>query len=575
MSFLRLAIYLSALFTFAINSCCAVNDSSAFPLSCGPSTYWYEIFIVKSPECTQKQDIERTNLNFSRDGIDGQWSTFTVQIGTPPQMVRLLPSITGNSIWAVLPRACENSSVSTCRSDRGGVFTTNRSSTWEDKGLWELPLHPQHYLPFSGNSNFGFDNVTLKWPGPPGMSLKKQVIAGYVTEDFYVGALGLSPLPVNFTTPEDQYFSFLGTLKAEDRIPSHSYGYTAGAYYRLSSGNAFGSLTLGGYDAKRLDTPKNLTIVGGSEGYRPMLLGIEKITSDGTELLEEPIVTALDSIVPHIWLPLSACKRFESAFGLIWDEKYELYIVNETQHSALSARNPSVTFTLSTGSEQDKDNRLDVTLPYLAFDLLAKPPFAGLEKEVRYFPLKRAANHTQYTLGRTFLQEAYLIADYDRGAISLFPAVFPDSSGSLEPHPIAIYPPGHVPPKTTNTNETSHNGMARATIIGIAVVSTVLVIAAAVVYFYVYLPKRRKATGMAMPAPIPEKMADFKDYRATPSSELEGDVSDTKYELASPLESANGRGSPISPCSGSTLQEMSGIQEKAELSPNCELYEMP
>ena len=78
-----------------------------------------------------------------------------------------------------------------------------------------------------------------------------------------------------------------------------------------------------------------------------------------------------------------------------------------------------------------------------------------------------------------------------------------------------------------------------------------------------------------MPLPIPENKADFKDCRATPSSELEGDVNDLKYELASPLESANGRGSPIIPSSGSTLQEMSGIHAKAELSPACEVYEMP
>ncbi len=332
--------------------------------------------------------MERTNFNFYRDGIDGQWSTFTVQIGTPPQMVRLLPSITGNSIWVVLPLACESSSVSACRLNRGNIFTTNDSSTWEHKAIYKLPLHPQQYLPFSGNASFGLDNVTLKRPGHPGTSIENQLIAGYVTDDFYVGALGLSPLPANFT-PEVHYSSFLGTLKAEDRIPSRSYGYTAGAHYRLSSGNAFGSLTLGGYDAKRLDTSKNLTIVRPADGYRPMVLGIENITSDGTELLEEPIMAALDSIVSHIWLPLSACKRFESAFGLIWDEDYELYFVNGTQNSALSERNPNVTFTLNTGSEQDNDNRLNITLPYLAFDLLAKPPFAGLKEEMRYFPLKR------------------------------------------------------------------------------------------------------------------------------------------------------------------------------------------
>src|ERR1019366_4883174 len=38
----------------------------------------------------------------------------------------------------------------------------------------------------------------------------------------------------------------------------------------------------------------------------------------------------------------------------------------------------------------------------------------------RYFPLKRAANDSQTTLGRAFLQEAYLIVDYERSNFSLY-----------------------------------------------------------------------------------------------------------------------------------------------------------
>jgi hypothetical protein len=181
-----------------------------------------------------------------------------------------------------------------------------------------------------------------------------------------------------------------------------------------------------------MDASKNLTIVGGSDTYRPLMLGVEEIKSGSIELLESPIIVGLSSVVSHLWLPLSACKNFESAFGLVWNSTYELYIVNETQHKTLLAQNASVTLILSTGSEHNKTDQIDITFPYAAFDLVAKPPFAGLTENVRYFPLKQAANETQYTLGRTFLQEVYMIADYDRGALSLFPAVFPDSgTGTL------------------------------------------------------------------------------------------------------------------------------------------------
>jgi len=45
-----------------------------------------------------------------------------------------------------------------------------------------------------------------------------------------------------------------------------------------------------------------------------------------------------------------------------------------------------------------------IVLPYAAFDLKAEYPL--VQNTSYYFPLKHAANETQYTLGRTFLQEA-------------------------------------------------------------------------------------------------------------------------------------------------------------------------
>src|SRR5271170_6168431 len=61
-------------------------------------------------------------VNHYREGDDGSWSTFNLQIGTPPQNVRVLPSITDGSIWAVLPQGCGSSDPSDCPNMRGGTF---------------------------------------------------------------------------------------------------------------------------------------------------------------------------------------------------------------------------------------------------------------------------------------------------------------------------------------------------------------------------------------------------------------------------------------------------------------------
>lgn len=167
-----------------------------------------------------------------------------------------------------------------------------------------------------------------------------------------------------------------------------------------------GSLTLGGYDESRF-TPNELAFSFASGDSRDLVVGVQSITStrrDGTvkSLLPSGILAYVDSTVPQIWLPIDACRAFEEAFGLVYDDESELYLINDTLHDALIAQGAVITFAL--GSLQTGGKTINITLPYDSFDLQATPPF--VDTRTRYFPLQRAKNDTQYTLGRTFLQEA-------------------------------------------------------------------------------------------------------------------------------------------------------------------------
>jgi hypothetical protein len=102
--------------------------------------------------------------------------------------------------------------------------------------------------------------------------LKHQVIGGYLTDDLYIGSLGLSPLSVNITSLNDGFPSLLGTLSEKGIIPSESYGYLAGAYYYGYPISTYGNLTFGGYDSTRLDLAKNLTLTGGQTPIDPFSL---------------------------------------------------------------------------------------------------------------------------------------------------------------------------------------------------------------------------------------------------------------------------------------------------------------
>lgn len=160
------------------------------------------------------------------------------------------------------------------------------------------------------------------------------------------------------------------------------------------------------------------------DNERDIVVGLQsiKLTDNartGLQLMPTPAYMYIDSLMPQIWLPLDACKKFEDAFGLVYDNATDLYLVNNTLHSSLVASGANVTFTI--GGSTTGGPTVDIVLPYAAFDQQAKAPYMGLTQTQTYFPLRRAQNETQYVLGRTFLQEAYLIVDWERQNFTVSP----------------------------------------------------------------------------------------------------------------------------------------------------------
>ena len=282
------------------------------------------------------------------------------------------------------------------------------------------------------------------------------------------------------------------SLKKQNLIPSTTFGYTAGAPYRAKK--VLGSLTLGGYDQSRF-TPNGHSFTFAPDNDRDLVVGIQGIafeTQNGSSsnLLPSGILAYVDSTIPYIYLPLEACKAFEKAFDLKYNATMELYPVSDAQHAELMTQNSSVTFTL--GNDVTGGNTVNITLPYESFDLTAK--FPVVDDSTRYFPLKRAANESQHTLGRTFLQEAYLLVDYERNNFSISQCSFQDGESQKL---IGIPPvPSSNPSNSTNATtpgntETSTNHSA--IVIGGAVGASVLVVAIVISIVGFLLFKRRRA----------------------------------------------------------------------------------
>ena len=227
-----------------------------------------------------------------------------------------------------------------------------------------------------------------------------------------LGIFGISPYPTNLSgyNLDDSNPTYLQTLKDQDLIPSLTWGYTAGAQYRLKQAPA--SLTLGGYDTS-LFAPSGVSFDFAPDNNADLSLWVQSITyTNNTHknmslLPSGSFLTFIDSTASAIWLPQPACTAFEQAFGLTWNDTYGYYLVDDALHNTLTASNPNVTFTVA--NDQGSGPTVNITLPYAAFDKTLEYGIglsSGLPSltSQRYFPLQRA-NSSQYTLGKTFLQE--------------------------------------------------------------------------------------------------------------------------------------------------------------------------
>ncbi|KAH0562683.1 hypothetical protein GP486_002640 [Trichoglossum hirsutum] len=501
------------------------------------------------------------------DGDNGPWSTFAIEAGTPPQNLRVLASTSSSSTWVVVPDGCIPSDPSDCPSLRGFTFQTNSSRSWTDAGLFQLPLHSLTLLGYSGNAKFGLDNLTLGWQGQGGPELNHQVVGGIATKDFFVGSLGINARAVNFTDFNYPNASLLGTLRAENKIKGTSFGYTAGAPYKPTK--IYGSLTFGGYDASRF-TPNNMTFSFGYDTSRDLLIGIRDISTNTTAnsskttpppppLLPSPINAFIDTTVPDIWLPVSACQQFEQTLGLVWDVATELYLVNDSLHNALLARDEQFRFRFGMGL--DGGETIDLVVPYKAFDLDVTLP--ETQNKTRYFPIRRAANDSMYTIGRVLLQESYLFVDYDRSTFTLSQALFPNAN--VPPKLTAIHAP------TSSDSESGH--LSRGAIAGITV-SAISATISLVIITTLLLHRRRKQKTVEVPGDKTEELdgssggravGDSYEVAADQERELEAGGEDGLRRLRE-LE-AESRAVYEMPGSEVQVQELGGrmmVEEKAK-----------
>ena len=154
------------------------SDAAAYPMVVPPSGLWSVRTVWFGSSYVLSLSVQSYTNRFDlRDGNDGSWSTFEIQVGTPPQSVRVL-------VLTVLPQTvivsankteggCLITDSSACPESRGGLFNLNASSTWNDQGIYDIgiEMNLQDYQDSYFSADFGFDALGLGTTGSSGVRL--------------------------------------------------------------------------------------------------------------------------------------------------------------------------------------------------------------------------------------------------------------------------------------------------------------------------------------------------------------------------------------------------------------------
>jgi len=100
------------------------------------------------------------------------------------------------------------------------------------EGLYELDLDNQ--LGDQGSGYYGLDTVALG----DTTSVTDQIVAVVNSTEEWIGSLGLGVQDTRFSGNENTLPFLSSLVENGSYIPSHSYGYTAGASYRESCDQA-------------------------------------------------------------------------------------------------------------------------------------------------------------------------------------------------------------------------------------------------------------------------------------------------------------------------------------------------
>ncbi|KAF9777458.1 hypothetical protein IL306_004425 [Fusarium sp. DS 682] len=359
-------------------------------------------------------------------GPDGPWRAVSVQMGNEESSIGLYPGSAWES-WLIEKRYCGKS---TCYASKAGTY--DKSSGIQ--GGIQMPADLSGFmlgLELEGKAGTRYlDRVWLNGAYAENVSLalldsqQKIKYPGGQTSPFFAGCLSLGGRRATKQTfsqdnaPPINASLVPGWFWEHEWTRSNSFGMHIGSVQP----DIPGSLWFGGYDQNRV-IGEVLNMNGGPrDGITLRDIGIDVVGSkspfefnskdgllaNGNSSIGSSLKVLVDGCSPYFTLPKSTCDsiatylpvKFNEDLGLyLWDTKSDKYkeIINST--SALS-------FSFISNSNTDP---VKIRVPFMHLNLTLSAPLT--DNPTPYFPCHSNGNG-QYVLGRAFLQDAFVGANW-------------------------------------------------------------------------------------------------------------------------------------------------------------------
>ncbi|KAH6670638.1 aspartic-type endopeptidase-like protein [Halenospora varia] len=379
-------------------------------------------------------------------GPDGPWQAVSVQLGSPAQSIDLLPGGSWMSI-ILAPTVCASPD---CPSAAAGFYDSTKSktpvqisstATYTNTSFVESG---DDYPNLLGDAKWIFDTLSINVvdgvsgapfkvdvPNFDALVVSKAVITlpdstTYVPQ---IGTLALGAPNTNQSWTNGGTLwngtEVAGYLNEQARIPSNSVGLHVGS---VALGIA-GSLTYGGYDGSRVLGPvssqpygiNHLPIdlldigIGVAEGQSPFSYSSKSgILAQGNSSVGLFQTVSVQPTAPYLYLPKSTCDAITQDLPVTYQPNLGLYFWNtlDPRYQAIVSSSAFLSFTFRLNSSISQNFTINV--PFRLLNLTLTTPL--VTTPTQYLPCKPyQMDGAGYTLGRSFLQAAFLGVNWQTG----------------------------------------------------------------------------------------------------------------------------------------------------------------